>query len=377
MKKRIAGILTISLLLMGMGTACAGESEKKYDYLVTFDYNTENLGVDTNCPDQYLGVKNNSKLVSPGTSGAENLNYFLEQSIYGYYNTGWYLAKLDKDGNPEKDEAGNIVFDRAWDFSSDRVTANITLYADFRPQPTFTVSMPEGGTDIVINTYKPGETINRPTGSRIPKINGYTFFDYYVDEACETVFEWPYTVTSENITIYAKFLKGTWALVHTAQEFNSAVALGKNIYLMDDLDFSETAWTPMVNYNGEINGNGHKLTGISCEVKTNKNTYSNFGLFGVLGESANIHDLTIENALFLLKDEYFQTMNPIKAGLLAYTIDPAARLENVTLSGKLTCTKGNQNILDEELYPICTNQSELNVSAWNGCDFEHITIENN
>lgn len=377
MKKRILCILTIALLATGMLSACEGEKEKNYDYLVTFDYNVETLGVDVNCPDQYLGVKENSKLVPPGTSGAENLDYFPEQSVYGYYNTGWYLARLDEEGNPEKDEAGNIVFDRAWDFSTDRVSGNITLYADFRLHPTFTIAMPQGQKDIVFDTYKPGDTIKRPTGSRVPEIDGYTFFDYYSDEDCTIPFEWPYTLGEENVTIYAKFLEGAWSLVSTAQEFNSAVAYGKNIYLTSDVDFSQTAWVPMVDYRGEISGNGHSLTGISCEVKTNKNTYSNFGLFGSLGEGTKIHDLTIENASFVLKDEYFQTMNPIKAGLLAYTIDPSAQMENVTLSGKLTCTKGSQSILDEELYTICTNQSELDISAWVGCDFENITIENN
>ena len=103
-----------------------GESVKKYDYLVTFDYNTGKT--ESNCKNQYLGVLEGSLVgIQPG----DNEN-FRKGEVPGYYLEGWYIAKTDADGNVIKnEETGRAVLDTKWDFASMRVNGNMTLYANF------------------------------------------------------------------------------------------------------------------------------------------------------------------------------------------------------------------------------------------------------
>ena len=74
--------------------ACDEQSqEKKYDHLVTFNYNIGNLG--DAIDNQYLGVMDGSIVaIKPGYSDA-----YKEASLKDYYIEGWYTAKTDSDGN--------------------------------------------------------------------------------------------------------------------------------------------------------------------------------------------------------------------------------------------------------------------------------------
>ena len=102
----MTAILAVAIALL---VGCdVGGIEYEYDYMVTFDYNVEHLGVATNCETQYMGVniKDGGKVIAPGSH--ESFKTF---EISNFYNKGWYTAKTDENGNPVKDAEGKIVLD--------------------------------------------------------------------------------------------------------------------------------------------------------------------------------------------------------------------------------------------------------------------------
>lgn len=90
----------------------------------------------------------------------------------------------------------------AWNFDTDTVTENTTLYAKWTVTVTF--DMQGHGTQIdPITGLAPGSTITAPTA---PSETGWTFGGWYTDEACTDGNEFNFdTVISTNITLYAKW----------------------------------------------------------------------------------------------------------------------------------------------------------------------------
>jgi hypothetical protein len=267
------------------------------------------------------------------------------------------------------------LLDKKWDFASDRVTENMTLYADLQVTPTLTVKV-DGGTDLTFSGT-PGDKKTRPSDKYAPQKDGYTFYDYYEDEACTVKFSWPYTFTSEDKTVYARFIEGeNWKVVTTAQEFKNAIALNSSakIYVDADLDFSETSWTYGLEFNGEINGNGHKVTGISCTYSASKNTQSDFGLFGVLKSNAYIHDWTIENAQATFTAS-FKSLE-YKVALFAWKAEAGVKIENVTVSGTLAQGKMDDDI--KKYSEIEMSQFIAigeNLATVTNCDYSGVVID--
>lgn len=344
MKKRIknAIVLAALVLLAAMAlTACSdGGSKASYDCMVTFNYNTGNMS--TVAKDQYLGVKKGGRvIIQPGYS-----NDFTLYEISGYYVEGWYLAETDADGNA-LDEDGNVFDANAevesrkkvklatkWNFDTDTVEKSVTLYANLVKSPS--VIYKDGLTGEVVKTdsCRVGEAKSKPSSVVAPKKDGYTLYDYYSDEAMTETFDWTsFVMTAEDVTVYVKFIEGNWTIVNNEKTFNNAIANNGNIYLDADLDFSgSTKWISR-SFNGTINGNGHKLMGISVEFEGTKTDTDGFGLFTTLRKDANIYDLTIENA----EIKFIAQINgSYQVGFIAYEAEAGAKFNNVTVSGKIT-----------------------------------------
>lgn len=344
MKKRIKNTIVLAVLVLVAAmvlSACSdGGSQASYDCLVTFNYNTGNMS--TVAKDQYLGVKKGGRvIIQPGYS-----NDFTLYEISGYYVEGWYLAETDADGNV-LDEDGNVFDANAetenrkkvklatkWNFDTDTVEKSVTLYANLVKSPS--VIYKDGLTGEVVKTdsCRVGETKSRPSNVVAPKKDGYTLYDYYSDEAMTVKVDWTsFVMTAEDVTVYVKFIEGNWTIVNNERMFNTAVANNGNIYLDADLDFSgSTKWISR-SFNGTINGNGHKLTGISVEFEGTRNNTDGFGLFTTLRKDANIYDLTIENAEIKF---VAQINGSYQVGFIAYEAEAGAKFNNVTVSGKIT-----------------------------------------
>ena len=370
MKNKFLKRLTIGLIAIVAGacfSACGDDDgEKKYDHLVTFNYNVGDLT--TAIDNQYLGVMDGSLVaIKPGYSSD-----YKEGVVAGYYLEGWYTAKVDEEGNVVIGDDGRVELDEKWDFSTDRVSADIVLYANFMQQASLEI---KGGDEVWIRENTPGTVMKQPNAFLAPKKQGYTLIGYYADEECTVPFTWPYEFEAGvNTVIYAKFMEGEWVLVDTAKEFSDALIGGKNIYLTSDITFENTTWKTPPTYAGEISGNGHTLRGIDVNLAASKTVKKNFGLFGTLTSTAYIHDLTIENARVSFTDGGFTCIGDDgKVALFAWKAEQGARISNVSVSG--TLTEGT-----------LTPESDITYSAFiaidggatlESCDYTQITIPQN
>ncbi len=353
----------LTLIVAGACFAsCGGQSkEKKYDHLITFDYNVGNLG--EGFDKQYLGVKDGSIVaIKPGYSDA-----YKEAALAGYYIEGWYTAKTDADGNVLIGEDGRVVLDKKWDFANELVSADLTLYANFVQQASLVIV---GGDKEVVFTGLPGASKTEPNKALAPKKAGYTFLGYYADAEYTEKFVWPYQFEAGVTTqIYAYFMEGEWELVSTADEFTRAFAAKKNIYVTADLDFTGKKWPQGSSYGGEIAGNGFTFKGIDFKIEANKTTNENFGLFGTLLSTAKLHDFTIEDAKVSFTDGGFQKIG-VTVALFAWKMEAGVKLTNITVSGTLTegsLVEGSDVIY----YGSCANDEG---AVMENCHFDNITL---
>lgn len=370
MKKKLIQIalavlcaLTLSLAFVG---CTGGNRGKKYDYLVTFNYNVGTLQ-ESAVEDRYLGVKENSLIpIKPGDAD------FAGATIQGYYVASWHLPQTNSDGSLKMGEDERVLLGAAWDFPTQRVDKNITLYADLKPYSRLTIK--GGDADVELRSenftsgFAPRPDVLQPTKS------GYTFFEYYEDEACTQPFTWPYNFDGENKTIYAKFIEGDWTLVRTAEEFNGALdaAEKKAIYLCNEIDFTGVEWKPNRAFGLEINGNGHAVKNIAFSFDFSRNSSRTLALFGSLN-GANVHDITFENVSVNVKIINEQTR--------AYAVAPFATVMNeqtalskVKITGALTVTKNSVMYTDPAVYRVCTNEENLDSSLLAGVDAAEFTV---
>ena len=335
-----------------------GGVQYEYDYLVTFNYNVDNLGVATNCKDQYLGVNDGDKLIAPGDN-----DKFKFITVNNFYNKGWYTAVLDDKGNPVKDADGNIVLDKQWDFKKDVVKGNMTLYEKKKKNPTLTIKV-EGGNDLVV-TKLPGEVYNKPVSDKNkPQKDGFTFIDYYTDETYTTKFQFPYTFTEDDEVCYALLLEGDWDIVTSVASFRSALSRKHNMFIdvpKGELDFADTLFRDgqfNLGYNGKIYGHGCVLKNINISATYNRATKEkDFSFFGNLGPDAEINDITFENLTFAV--DVSGTDSPdLRISLFATDIANGAQLNNVTITNCTLNYKGSTNyVIDTYGYYITSAQT--------------------
>ncbi len=168
------------------------------------------------------------------------------------------------------------------------------------------------------------------------KDSAYTFYAYYLDEACTQEVSFPLTRGEEQLTVYAKYITGNWTFVSTVLDVNqmfSALRYGaeKNYWICGDINCETTTVAPIVEFAGQIKGNGYTLSNL--EVKETISAGSNFALFGDIQETAKISDLTIENITISCT---FRTGFKADVYFAFRSLATGAEVANVTLQGKLT-----------------------------------------
>lgn len=376
-------IAVLAVLLIGtVLTACdKSGSTVNFDYTVVFDYNDGNLVDKNNRKDsQVLGVFENSLVsINPGYAGFE------EAAYSEFYVEGWYLPLLNDDGNVVREDGegnrfvvkndGNrydlednqlpalqpaepngevyddsrVVLGDKWEFSEDRVNSDITLYANLQVKPMLVFVDIESGDRIMTISDRPEARRDKPSDTRAPSKNGYTFLGKYytsTDRAEEVT--WPHVFGSTDEDIYVDMVEGTWDVVSTASDFVKSLNAGKNIYLMNDIDFatftdpktpSKRLWTPGT-YNGEFNGNGHTVKNVTRNIiasrtaNASQGLYSSVncaGIFGTLGAKANIHDVTFDNVAVTYDVNSSITATNLFVGLFAWKAEDGAKIKNVTI----------------------------------------------
>ncbi len=377
----VLGLLMLATILV----ACnKGSGPAYYDYMVTFDYNKGNLTGNT--PTQYLGVFKNSLVsIRPGYSSD-----FLEGVIDGYYIEGWYIAKeTSEDGAPIKDENGFVILGDKWDFKNDRVNEHTTLYANFKKKMGIQFVDRATGEFVTGDSGRmegiPGNKLYQPSGSSAPSKTGYTFLGkYYTSVEGDKKFDWPYTITEQDINVYVDFIKGEWRFVDNEEDFVRAIQANKNIYMRGNIDFSkyiENRLWSLAAYTGELNGNGYTISGVKRNLTASR-LHDNDdkdpqkdkkfgGIFGLLGETAYIHDVKFENIEVTFKVNLSFKQVDAYVGLIAGSAESGARMKNVTVSGKLS-------YLPNENHPITANAligyNKTNIKDIIDCDYSNVVV---
>jgi len=371
MKKKVKIVLLIgvvALMAAVLLTACTDKSKKAdYDYLVTFDYNVGDMK--TNCENQFLGVKSGKTIaIQPGYDSSR----FKQYEVTGYFIDGWYTPKIGSDGNVVvNSETKMVELDRKWNFNSDVVNSDITLYAKLVKKVVLNYVDRETDKILKTDTGKPGDKQKKPSAALAPKKDGYTLLGYYANKEGDEEYEFNVFGDADS-TVYLEFLKGSWKIVETAAQFN-LVAPDAKVYINADLDFSETKWAG-TSFSGEIAGNGHKITGINLSMEATKDINSGFGLFNTIKSTAYIHDITFENATITVKAVF---AGLYKVGFLAYEAEDGARLTNVVCSGTVNYKDyidGSSRSDIEVISPIAING--IKPENITNCDFADVQIVN-
>ncbi len=245
------------------------------------------------------------------------------------------LAGHHVEGYYTKDENGN---ERDWDFATDRAEGNITLYARWRPDYAVRVLY---GDDFGQSYSIPVTAGDEYSTLRSTEWTGHTFYGFYEDAACSIPLTFPYApaVSAENptVTVYARYIEGTYTVIRQASDFSKAIKTGTNYYIDADIDLTGIAIDIKEFYSGRFIGNGHTVKGLQVVRKQGKST-ENYGLFGTVTGSAVFENITFEDVKVTvhLNNESNPNTENSCIGVLAGSVDEGATFTNVKITGSLT-----------------------------------------
>ncbi|MDI6453584.1 InlB B-repeat-containing protein [Peloplasma aerotolerans] len=234
-----------------------------------------------------INVEEDKLLTEPSTPSKE-----------GYTFEGWFK---------------DIELTQAWNFTTDFVIENMTLYAKWEEETstiTYTVIFnTNGGTTIEPVMLESNETVSEP---HEPTKEGYEFAGWFTNQQLTELFDFDSPIIT-NLTIYAKWTEiivipeGT--AISTPEEFNHTVtthASGGVFYLANDIDFTGFTWTyTSFNFKGTINGNGK--------------TISNLSIHG--GDRSGIFTRIKESTVYNLTLDQVHVVSTGRAGILIGEVD--------------------------------------------------------
>ncbi len=325
------------------------------------------------------------KVIAPDDEARKTAgNYAASRT--GYFLAGWYTERtprVNADGEA-LDDYGELVsvsgreqgytYGGKWDFEKDRLTVDLsadhtafeeqmTLYAAWIPYFNFEFYAQDANgafqkieghavdqlKEIALPAWD--ESTGKLNMGNVPTRDGMTFVEAFLDEEMTQpvtgsiagqVNETEGVCVEHTIKLYTTWREGNWFKIYTADQFFKNSTLNGSYEILADLDFEGKIWSPALassEYKGTILGNGHTVRNVT--VAQGDVSKINGGLFGALGNTAEIHDLTFENITYSIQAG--SRMQDASFGLLAGTINAGAVLDGVTVSGSL--------ILGKECYP--------------------------
>ena len=231
---------------------------------------------------------------------------------------------------------------------------NIYLYAKWKHEGYFVVMWHSPITQQWEEIKRYNTNTYSPTMMDMMKV-GYTFYNVYKDAEYQNLWDKLAVFDSFNadenrpyVKVYAKYLVGSWNVVRTASEMNTAVFNNRNIYLDNDIEFSGEAendsWKHSFLYSAEFNGNNHTITFFNaCKPKLSYKSDdgpAQTTLFGLIGEfKGKMYDVTFVNVEVYV--QYSSNFKAIYTGVLFGSVREGAQLDNIVVSGKVTYAPGD------------------------------------
>ncbi len=417
----VAVILLVVAIINGFSlwnTPYTGLDESGYTVSVRFDANGGSFAgspnevyiVDVFNPSDYQanGAGNAEiPLVAPDDPIRKDSAFAISNT--GHFLAGWYTERTPRvnDKGEPLDEYGQLtsvsgreqgyVYSGKWDFASDRLEVStndshasaenqVTLYAAWVPYFNFEFyAQNDDGTFSLMATKQLIEIAlpewNLTTGKmdmkEFPARDGMTFEAAYLDETMTTPADGSVrgevdyehgTVSADGtIRLYTTWKEGTWFRISTPKQFYDNARPGGSYMIEADLDFTGALWPAAMStgeFTGTIEGNGHTISNVT--VLQGDNSKINGGLFGVLGASAKITDVRLENITYrIVAGSRMQAPN---YGLLAGTVHDGATLSNVTLTGTIEIGKDCYRPNDYNIGLLC------GAGTVEGLDMSGITV---
>ncbi len=285
-----------------------------------------------------------------------------------YFLAGWYTERHEV---TNADGTVSYTYSGKWDFETDTVKVDpnkeydpeepvMTLYAAWIPYFTYEFySVDESGkataigSSSYINLTLPAwdESTGRMDYNNFVTQSGKTFEAAYLDAAMTQPIsgtinaESDYVdlekgiATTDTIRIYSTWMDGEWFKIHTAKQFADNSSPDGNYIICADLDFTGVTWDQLLatrTFNGKIRTEGDqvfKLSNITVKQRSTGNSTTR-GLFGALGATADIRNISFENVTYEINLSYKLNLDTF-FGLLAGQADPNTSLINVSIDGQL------------------------------------------
>ncbi len=392
MKKKLLILITLTLLL---GTvicisSCSSSlyderGEEGYTVGIRFDAGGGRLKGREEVSIVELYHPDNISTAADGTEGIKILDpddarrgdaARLKPDRTGYFLAGWYCERqevTDADGNV------SYTYSKKWDFEKDVFVVDpdkeydpnepaMTLYAAWIPYFNYEFyAKDENGNTVQIGEDKNEDgqidptkliNLNIPTWDidsgemdykNFLSLDGKTFSAAYADEAMtqpltatinarEQYVDYEKGIATTNtIKVYTEWMDGEWFKIYTAKQFVENSKLNGNYIICADLDFAKVRWKSTLSigtFKGTIcteNDQVFKFSNISAMQSGSNN---NQGLFGVLGESATIQNISFENLTYTINTSTSLKLDT-NFGTFAGQIVAGATVENVTVNGTL------------------------------------------
>ncbi len=275
----------------------------------------------------------------------------------GFEIVGWCIAES------VDEETGICELGEEWDFSTElQEGEHIILAAKWRALVGLKVIMVcdtgdtiavdkkvENDATLQAETFKSGDVIGEiaydskdsVTSGATPdtrlftvKDKTHTFFSYYWDAECTQEVSWPLTRGEEQQTVYAKYIRGNWTFVKTADDaykmFNALKGgVAKSYWICNDINFTKNVTLEgITSFAGEIQGNGYTISGLKFS-KSLTQGLNKFSIFGDIKETARITDLTLSNISVNLK---LRPNIHTEAYLVFQSIADGATISNVSIA---------------------------------------------
>lgn len=205
--------------------------------------------------------------------------------------------------------------------------------------------------DVIKEELFLGSAMSPGTGTPL-ELNGATFVRTYLDPECT---EEPKLIERPDgydpVKVYSKYIEGDWTIVSSDRTSVSNMFSGmydeeKSFYILEDIDcsnmgrFNLNTAEERFSAKATIQGNGHIISNLSFNATGR--TGMGYSIFGMIGDGAKIHDLTLSGITITLTSR----TNDISVFAVANAVSDKADIkglviENVTAD--LTVQGGSIN----------------------------------
>ena len=259
----------------------------------------------------------------------------------GYNLVGWFTTK-------NTDSSGKVTYENQWDFDKDEVgDEGITLYASWQINAKYTYDVYDydnPDTLVISKEVGAGSSFNERYATR----PGYTLISLFNEdkEPWDDSFKHPGGDGDCAVKVYAKYIKGSYTVVRTANELKVAATRNANIYLDADIDMEGQSLS-FGNFTKEFIGNNHTIKNFTVSYSAVKDDLIQdfedpsrnslaISLFGNT-DGAKIVDVNFEEVKIDVNTIYSATYKIYVAPISVKATE--TEISNVTFKGTITIVK--------------------------------------